>query len=154
LRDSDVSFANLEGPIIDDGMRAYGSRKQFVIADLKTMGIRMVNHANNHMMDDGAASMMSTSALLDEAGIVHAGSGMDLQEARAPRFLTTPKGAIGLVGMISISDRAPAQEVAKNSWANYSTAKNPGAPGLNALRLTTYNIVTAEQLQELRKIRE
>jgi poly-gamma-glutamate synthesis protein (capsule biosynthesis protein) len=46
--------------------------------------------------------MLSTDDALDALGIVHAGSGRNLNEARAAQFLDTPKGRVGLVGMYSI----------------------------------------------------
>ena len=46
------------------------------------MGIRIVNRANNHTGDNGDEGMFETNALLDEVGIVHAGTGRSLEEAR------------------------------------------------------------------------
>jgi hypothetical protein len=161
LRDADVSVANLEGVIsipsdqVGYGVRGYELPKSVVIADLKAMGIRMVNQANNHAPTDrGVDAMLSTSIVLDEAGIVHVGSGKDLQEARAPRFLSTPKGIVGLVGMMSISDDAPVPTAARSSAAGYSSGNVVGSPGINGLHLRTYHVVTSDQLQALRKIRD
>jgi poly-gamma-glutamate capsule biosynthesis protein CapA/YwtB (metallophosphatase superfamily) len=161
LRDADVSVANLEGVIgtpsapVGYGVRGYELPESVVFADLKAMGIRMVNQANNHAATDrGVDAMLATSNLLDEAGIVHAGSGKDLQEARAPRFLSTPKGIVGLVGVMSISDDAPVPTAARSSAAGYSSGDVVGNPGIDGLHLRTYRTVTADQLQALRKIRD
>ncbi len=43
--------------------------------------------------------MFSTNALLDEAGIVHAGAGRNLDEAAASVFLEVPQGRVALVGI-------------------------------------------------------
>ena len=153
LRGADVSFANMEGAIFD-GMGSRGLRKELVIADLKAFGFQMLGYGNNHTTQSGVDRMFSTMALLDEAGIVHAGSGKDLREARAPRFLYTPKGIVGLVAMMSVSDSAPRTRMARNSTASYSTDEVRGTPGVNGLHLTTYNVVTAGQLQALRNIRD
>ncbi|GIS50907.1 MAG: hypothetical protein Ct9H90mP25_3410 [Gammaproteobacteria bacterium] len=45
----------------------------------------MVNRAQNHLLDSEIAGMFSTNSLLDEAGLIHAGSGKNLQ--RPPRLL-------------------------------------------------------------------
>ena len=52
-----------------------------VAADLKAMGFDMVSRANNHLFDLELEGMFATNALLDEAGISHAGSGKNLDEA-------------------------------------------------------------------------
>ena len=149
MRSADMTYANMEGPIIDEtdanyrGPNAGGPRS--IVDDLKAMGIRVMTTANNHTMDGGDAGMFMTNRLLDEAGITHAGSGKDLADARAAKIGITPKGTIGVVGMFSIdpSSSPPASRFtdARENW-----------PGLNPLHVTPYNIVTADQMAELRKI--
>jgi poly-gamma-glutamate synthesis protein (capsule biosynthesis protein) len=160
LRDSDVSFANLEWQIITPGSVGHGVRgyeipKDILAADLKATGIRMFNLANNHAVWRGVDSMLATNAFLDEkTDIVHAGTGKDLQEARAPRYLTTRKGIVGLVGMMAISENSPVPPVARTGAATYSSGTFIGSPGVDGLHLRTYYIVTSDQLQALRKIRD
>ena len=77
-----------------------------IIDDLKAMGIRVMTTANNHTMDGGNEGMFMTNRLLDEARIAHAGSGKDLAEARRAQFGITPKGTIGVVGMLPGTARA------------------------------------------------
>ena len=106
MRAADSTYANMEGPIIDEsdpnyhGPQAGGPKT--IIDDLKAMGIRVMTTANNHTMDGGSEGMFMTNRLLDEARITHAGSGKDLTEARRAQFGITPKGTIGVVGMYSI----------------------------------------------------
>src|SRR6516162_1301093 len=110
------------------------------------MGIRVMTTANNHTMDGGNEGMLRTNRLLDAARITHAGSGKDLTEARQAQVGITPKGTIGVVGMYSIdpsSNRSSRYYDARDKW-----------PGLNPLHVTPYNIVTAEQIASLRKIRD
>lgn len=157
LRSADVAFGNLETPIVDysdvpnDGMQE--GMPKACLPDLKAMGIRIMNCANNHTMQDGVAGMLATIRGLDQAGIAHAGSGQNLQEARMPGFLDTPKGTVGLVGVFSI-DPSTTPALASSSGATYQTGDQPGVPGVDGLHLTQYNIVTPEQLQALRKIRD
>ena len=151
MRAADMTYANMEGPIIDETDRNYHGPQtggpRAVVDDLKAMGIRVMTTANNHTMDGGVEGMFMTNRLLDEAGITHAGSGKDLVEARRARVGITPKGSIGVVGMYSIdpsSSPAPSRySDARENW-----------PGLNPLHVTPYNIVTAEQMASLRKIRD
>ena len=60
---------------------------------MRAMGIRIVNRANNHTGDNGDEGMFETNALLDQVGIVHAGTGRNLEEARDAAYLMTPKDA-------------------------------------------------------------
>ena len=79
IRDADVGFANAESSIGDlarfqgpfGGLLAPKS----AAGDLKAMGIRIAARANNHVGDNSSDGMFSTNALLDEVGIVHAGTG-------------------------------------------------------------------------------
>lgn len=157
LRDADIVFANMEGTIIDydnlpdEGVR--GGMPKSGIADLKAMGIKVMNHANNHTMDSGVVGMFATNAMLAEAGIVQAGTGKNLEEARAPAFVSTPKGIVGLVGMFS-QDPTSGPPPASTDGATYRQGDEGGVPGLNALRVTQYNIVTQDQFDALKKIRD
>ena len=103
--------------------------------------------ANNHTLDGGVAGMFMTNRLLDEARITHAGSGKDLTEARGAQVGPTPKGTIGVVGMYSIDPSS------NPGWSRYYDARDKW-PGLNPLHVTPYNIVTAEEMASLRKIRD
>src|SRR5579872_3056092 len=106
IHDSDAGFGNFESLIRDertfDGPLAgsmVGTKE--VAADLKAMGFTLMNRAGNHLMDAGVEGIVETTRLMDQAGLVYAGFGRNLDEARAPRFAETPKGRIGLVGMYS-----------------------------------------------------
>jgi poly-gamma-glutamate capsule biosynthesis protein CapA/YwtB (metallophosphatase superfamily) len=151
MRAADMTYANMEGPIIDESDLNYhgpltGGPKT-IIDDLKAMGIRVMTTANNHTMDGGNEGMFMTNRLLDEARITHAGSGKDLAEARRAQFGITPKGTIGVVGMYSIDPSS------YPGPTRYSDARDKW-PGLNPLHVTPYNIIAAEQMASLRKIRD
>src|SRR5262245_16403769 len=151
MRAADSTYANMEGPIIDESDPNYHGPQvggpKTIIDDLKAMGIRVMTTANNHTMDGGSEGMFTTNRLLDEARITHAGSGKDLTEARQARVGITPKGTIGVVGMYSIDPSS------NPAWTRYTDARDKW-PGLNPLHVTPYNIVTAEQMASLRKIRD
>jgi hypothetical protein len=155
LRDADVAFANQEGPIIDQDsyIGPMAGAPKSALADIKAMGIDIVGTANNHSMDAGEKGMLETIRLLNEGGIVHAGTGRNLQEARAPRFLNMPKGTIGLVSMYGI-DPYSNPSLSRESGATYQQGSRGGSPGLNPLRLTPLFVVTVDQMDQLRKIRD
>ena len=154
LRDADISFANMEGTLLDfDNFPnpIGGGAPKAALADIKAMGIRIMSTANNHSWDGSAAGLFETIKNLDEAGIVHAGTGRNLQEARAAAFFDGPKGSVALVSMWSID---PTSEPSPVVPATYRNGDQGGAPGMNPLRVTPHYIVTAEQLEALRKIRD
>lgn len=150
MRDADVAFANQEGPIIDQDNFAgpmTGSPRS-ALADMKAMGVDIVGTANNHSMDGGEKGMLETIRLLNEGGIVHAGTGRNLQEARAPRFLNTAKGTVGLVSLYGI-DPYSNPSLSRESGAIYQQGSRGGSPGLNPLHLTPLFVVTADQMEQL-----
>jgi hypothetical protein len=85
LARADVAFANLEGPLADDGTsekcarskpgRCYAFRVPTRYADhLASAGFDVVSLANNHVGDFGDAGRASTRAALDAAGVRYAGA--------------------------------------------------------------------------------
>lgn len=149
MREADMTYANMEGPILDEatfrGPIAGGPKS--VVDELKIMGVRIMTTANNHTMDAGDAGMYETNRLLDEAGIVHAGSGRNLAAAREARMAVTRKGTVAAIGMYSIDASNSPQP------SRYFDATAIKA-GLNPLHVNPFNIVTAEQMQALKKIRD
>jgi poly-gamma-glutamate capsule biosynthesis protein CapA/YwtB (metallophosphatase superfamily) len=149
---ADIGFANMECSLID--FRSFHGPVASFEAPLETgdamkaMGITLVSHANNHTFDGGLEGMFSTDNALDKLGIAHAGTGKDLQAARAAACQETPKGRVGLVGMSAVDDaynRSKAE-------ATYRNGDLGGAAGENVLHLTTYRVVRPDQLQQMRNI--
>ncbi len=152
IAEGDVAVGNMEGSLADifnfEGpLRGFVGTKE-VASDLKAMGFDMVNRANNHLFDSESEGMFSTNALLDAAGIVHAGSGRNLDEAAAPAFLEIPKGRVALVGM-----HAPNGVASGRLAATHQDGTLNGRPGLNMLRYSERIVLTREQLEDLRRIR-
>jgi poly-gamma-glutamate synthesis protein (capsule biosynthesis protein) len=154
IRGADVGFGNFESLIRDErtfegplGGSMTGTKE--VAADLKRMGFTLMNRAGNHLMDAGQEGIFETARLMDQAGLVYAGFGRNLDEARAPRFVETPKGRIGLVGMYGETGGAQSRLA-----ATYRTGVTGGRPGLNALNLTRAVAVTPDHLALLRRVRD
>ena len=153
VRDADVGFGNFESLIRDEnkflgplGGSMTGTKE--VAADLKAMGFTLMNRAGNHLMDAGVEGLFETTRLMEEVGLIYAGVGRNLNEARAPRFVETPKGRIGLVGMYS--ETGGQSRLA----ASYDVGITGGRPGLNSLGVTRAVTVSAEEMQALKKIKD
>jgi poly-gamma-glutamate capsule biosynthesis protein CapA/YwtB (metallophosphatase superfamily) len=156
LRDADVTFGTFEGSAFDIRQFKGYPQAEFggvwiigvpeVAKDLRALGFDLMSRANNHATDWGVEGMRLTSQALDEAGIVYAGVGEHRAAARAGRYVDTPKGRIGIVSMAStftpLSRSAP------------PVGETPGRPGINALRTTRYSLVTRDEMQVLRRIRD
>jgi poly-gamma-glutamate capsule biosynthesis protein CapA/YwtB (metallophosphatase superfamily) len=169
LRDADVGFANVEGTLIDYDNFPHplgNGLPKGALTDLKSMGIRMVTTANNHSLDSYEAGVFETIRILDAGDIAHAGTGGNLQEARAPAFLNTPKGVVGLVGVYSIAypgfqphlvpgvDEESTPGELPSSAATYRNGDQGGRPGANVLDVTPNYSVSTEEMAALRKMRD
>jgi poly-gamma-glutamate capsule biosynthesis protein CapA/YwtB (metallophosphatase superfamily) len=152
LKDADVGFGNFESLIRDEnkfvgplGGSMTGTKE--VAADLKAMGFTLMNRAGNHLLDAGVEGLFETTRLMEDAGLVYAGAGRNLNEARAPRFVEVPKGRIGLVGMYS--ETGGQSRLA----ASYQVGITGGRPGLNSLGVTRAVTITAEEMAALKKVK-
>jgi len=225
LRGADMTIANNENMIVDinhyDGPIAGGSNpmgesnladKQ-VADDWAHMGIKAVTKANNHTFDGGEPGLWEDFRQVERVGIVHAGAGRTLSEARMARYYETPKGLVSFEGVYAVNanrafgygigeglqyvtpDQIDTLRAIRDSIvARRGEVENPieppppDAPGTvlafgitfkagtppampphddiaeairrmdavkaknNALQLTAYNGVTAEQMRQLRAI--
>jgi poly-gamma-glutamate synthesis protein (capsule biosynthesis protein) len=156
LRDADATFGNFEGSAFDIRQFKGYPQAEFggvwiigvpeVAKDLRGLGFDLVSRANNHATDWGLEGMRLTSEALNDAGLVYAGVGEHRAAARAGRSVDTPKGRIALVSMASTFTPL--------SRSTPPVGEAPGRPGVNALRTTRYSLVTRDEMQMLRKIRD
>lgn len=87
-----------------------------VVRTLTLARVSFASLANNHSLDFDVPGMLETIAVLDRAGIAHAGCGRNLAAARAPAWLT----ADGLrIAVLAFADHPLA-------WA-----ATPQSPGIN-----------------------
>ena len=153
IRGADLAVGNMEGELAN--LKEFkGPLNGFVgshevAEDLKLMGFDMVNRAQNHLLDSEIDGMFSTNALLDKAGIVHAGSGKNLQEAAAPAFLELPKGRAALVGT-----HAPIFPEHYRLAATPRIGNLGGRPGLNMLNYSETILVSEQQFAALQQVRQ
>jgi poly-gamma-glutamate synthesis protein (capsule biosynthesis protein) len=85
---ADVRFANLEGPLSDQRGETQRPGQQLVFTGppegapaLARARFDVVSTANNHAWDYGEPALRETLALLDRAGVRHAGTGVDREAA-------------------------------------------------------------------------
>ena len=151
IRGADVAFTNLEMLLHDfDGYPAaesggtYTRASPALIEDLKWMGFDIVSTANNHSLDYTYGGLLTTLEVLEAAGIPHAGTGVDLADARNPAYLETPKGRVALISASST--------FASFGRAGATRRDMQGRPGLNPLRFETSYTVKAETLAKLKEV--
>lgn len=124
LERCDLFFINLEcaltahtRPWHDGEYKLFYFRAEpSVVQTLKVGRVSFACVANNHICDFGTEGLQETLALLDAAGIAHAGAGEHLAAARAPARLTAQGSRISVVAFADY----PA------AWA-----ATPTEPGIN-----------------------
>jgi poly-gamma-glutamate synthesis protein (capsule biosynthesis protein) len=107
---------------------------------LAALGFDVVSLANNHGGDYGANGLASTRRLLAEAGVLHAGAGADLVDARRPVF--TPGAR--RVALVAVT--------ASSSPGARATSPTPGVlgrPGVSPLRYEADITVDAKTFEIL-----
>ncbi|MDX1645930.1 MAG: CapA family protein [Longimicrobiales bacterium] len=148
IREADAAFTNLEVLFHDyEPFPAHQSGGTWMRADpalaheLAWAGFDMVSRANNHTGDYGVEGLRLTTRYVEEAGLVHAGAGESLAEAREARFLETSRGRVAIVSMASTFPEHSVAGEARGSMAS--------RPGLSPLRYVRQRVVTSEQLERL-----
>lgn len=152
IKKGDARFFNFESIIYRDGI--WGNQfngGSFHNSDIRTLdiakeyGFNMMTFANNHTFDWGYGGLLSTLDALKNTDFVHAGVGLNLDEAAAPAYLEVPNGRIALISMAStIAGDA--------AMAGRQSRRVIGRPGVNALRTKEYIELTKEQFAVLSEI--
>jgi len=149
IRGADAAFTNLEMlfhdyepyPSTQSG-GTYMRADPALAKELVWAGFDMVARANNHTNDYGVEGARLTTKYVREAGLVQAGVGESLREAREARFLETDKGRVALISTAStFSDQ---------SRAGVSWGDTKARPGLNPLRFRMTTVLTRQQFDSLR----
>jgi len=150
IRNNSAAFTNLEMLLHNyEGYPNALSGGAWMRADpimakeLAWAGFKMVARANNHTGDYSPESMRTTSKYLDEAGIVWAGVGENLQQAREAHYLETSDGRVALISCAST--------FTVHSAAGKQRSDMPGRPGLSPLRFDTRYVVDQPIIDSLRK---
>jgi poly-gamma-glutamate synthesis protein (capsule biosynthesis protein) len=144
LKQADLIFGNLEGPISDKGIKA-GSIYSFrmspkTINGLIFAGFNILSLANNHALDYGREAAEDTLLRLKTAGIDYAGAGASGVEAYSPVI----KEVNGVkIGFLAYTDLGPA------SWTATSKSSGIAWVGEKNMELVKENIKNAKQKADI-----
>ena len=151
VRAADVAFTNVEMLFHDfEGYPSVVSGGTYMRAEpalakeLAWAGFALGACANNHTGDYSVEALFSTDRALTAAGIVHAGIGENLQQAREARFVETASGRVALVSCAST--------FTVHSIAGRQRSDMKGRPGLSPLRVETSYTVDADTLAQVRAL--
>ena len=126
LKDSDITFANLEGTASDRGedlKNLYSFRMDGeVVPAIAGSGINILSVTNNHMGDWGRIAFIDTLARLKENEIAYTGGGNNQEEVEAPTIIEKYGMKIGYLGF---SDKGPDGLQAGADIAGILSTKNP-----------------------------
>lgn len=106
LRNADLVFGNLEGPISGRG-KNQGSIYSFnadpyAVQGLADANFKVVSVANNHILDYGPQAFLDTLAVLKVAGIDPVGGGVDYESAHTPVIETLGDTKIAFLGYTNL----------------------------------------------------
>jgi poly-gamma-glutamate capsule biosynthesis protein CapA/YwtB (metallophosphatase superfamily) len=135
IESASIAVTNLEENLLDtariprtDGPGEvrwpYGTKRN--AQDLRALGFSIVSLANNHAIDYGVDGLGQTMQILDRAGLLHAGAGEDLVQARAPVFVGRAPRRVAML--------AVATSASPESRATPLRGEILGRPGVSALR--------------------
>ena len=152
IRSADLGFTNFEMLLHDyepypmhKSGGTYMRGKPSLAKELVWAGFDIVSTANNHTGDYGTEGMRLTLKYLNDYGLVNAGAGESLEEAREAKFIETSKARVAL---ISCASTFP-----DHSRAGTSRGDTNSRPGLSPLRFSTEFIVTKENFDNIKKLK-
>lgn len=154
MRSADVLIGNLETVLIDLDIFSGSPQSQSggtwmlgdpaVAADLKSLGFDILGVANNHATDWGVEALLQTRELLDRQGLLHAGAGHTMAQARSATYLDAPQGRIAfLAASATYTPMSPAAD---------PLGRVPARPGISVLESTPYSKVSPTDYQRLAEL--
>ncbi len=145
---AEMLFVNYDEPDVIPASQSGGTYMRAqpdLLEDLKWMGVDLVSTANNHSLDYSFGGLRANLRWIENAGLVAAGTGENLAEARAPHYLETPGGRVALI--------ADASSFADFNPASPQRQDMRGRPGLNPLHVRTTYYVPSDRFQQLQQLR-
>jgi len=151
LRGAAVAITNLEmvfpGRVRHPATTMHGSPLGVdpeLLSELTWLGFDLYSMANNHATDYGTGGLVASLQELERRGMLYAGAGRTLREARAPRYLDVPGGRVALIA-------------AGSSNARLALAADPGIgdggrPGIAPIRLLRTHYVREDRFTDLQEI--
>ncbi len=151
VKEADARITNLEISIVRNegipGAYPGGTHIKTTpdrLNDLKEYGFNLVGSANNHAFDYSYEGLEATNRYLDQAGILHTGTGENLYEAGKPAYLDTASGRVALIAVSVVSHLS--------HMATEQRHNSKGRPGINGLRHSRKHIISKEEMAILKKI--
>lgn len=151
IRGADVGFTNLEmlfhdyeSPPMNESGGTWMRAEPALVKELVWAGFDLVSRANNHAGDYGVGGMRLTTKYVRDAGLVQAGVGESLADAREAQFFDSPNARVALI--------STASTFPDHSRASETRGDIPSRPGLNPLRFTTTHVVTRDGMEGLRRV--
>ena len=152
IMQGDARFFNLETTLNHEGETGvsqfsggtYLRTNPEVLEDLKKFGFNMTSFNNNHAMDFGYKGFELTFDSVNESGLVQSGTGRNLAEASAPKYLDTKNGRVALIAVNTSFD--------PSMMAGEQTERVMGRPGINGLRIKEYVELPKEELEHIKRI--
>jgi hypothetical protein len=153
LREADTTIGNKEGYVLDSRNWPYGHGGNWapkeLAQDLADLGFDILAPGEGNGGEEG---MKSAAKWYGEVGIQIAGQGPNLSTARMPVFQHLAKGRVATVGAFPVPDRG----AGSNGPSAADRNGNSGAErwGMNPLRLTVWNVVSAPMLAQLKAMQD
>ncbi len=154
IEQGDFRFFNLETTLNCEGEcfasqfsgGTYIRANPDVLIELKNMGFNMTTFNNNHAFDFSYEGFYKTIENLNQSGLVHAGVGMNLDEACAPKFLDTKEGRVALISINTSFNPA--------MLAGKQIGRVKGRPGIFGVRHEKTVEVSKETFKMLKDVEE
>lgn len=144
LSKADIAFANLEGPVSDEGVdrhNLYSFRMDPTSVEaLVNAGFDVLSVANNHVGDWGHSAFVDTLKRLGGAGLVYVGGGLNQPEAEAVKIIEKNGTKFGFVGF---SDVGPNDLAAAGDRAGIVIADEESVARVVRIAATQADIVIA-----------
>ena len=151
IRGADLAFTNLEvlpndyrgDPAQESGGSHFGA-PAWVLDDLVEAGFDLFAFATNHSLDYSISGLMAAMEALEQRGLLYAGTGRNLEDARRPAYATHPAGTVAMLSCTAT--------FAKGQEAAAQRPDMPGRPGVNPLRHNSVHEVSEAQMGQLRAL--
>lgn len=152
IKQGDARFFNLETTLNHVGETCasqfsggtYIRTDPEILENIKPYGFNMTTANNNHILDFSYGGLEATLKALNSSEFVHAGIGMNLDEAAAPRYLETASGRVALIAVNTSFE--------PSAMAGKQSPLFPGRPGMNGLRVESYMELPQEDIEYIKQI--
>jgi hypothetical protein len=152
LRNADVTVGNKEHYVVDsrDWRQGHGNNwaPKELAQDLAELGFDLLAPGEG---DGGPPGIESSWYWYDKVGIQIAGQGPNLTTARTPVYKQTPKGRVALASAFPVPDRGAGWNAPLAANRNGNSGQDQW--GLNPLRMTVWNVISPEMLQQFKAMK-